>query len=67
MEKATDNFNELGVLGEGRFGRVYSRTLEDGTKVAVKVLKCDNSVGFGIEMFDFQKSNIYNWSEIFVD
>ncbi|GJS22402.1 receptor-like serine/threonine-protein kinase ALE2 isoform X1 [Tanacetum coccineum] len=45
MEKATDNFNELGVLGEGGFGRVYSGTLEDGTKVAVKVLKRDDKQG----------------------
>ncbi|GKG16775.1 receptor-like serine/threonine-protein kinase ALE2, partial [Tanacetum coccineum] len=42
MEKATDNINELGVLGEGGFGHVYSGTLEDGTKVAVKVLKRDD-------------------------
>ncbi|KAJ9538554.1 hypothetical protein OSB04_031287 [Centaurea solstitialis] len=45
MEKATDNFNELGVLGEGGFGRVYSGVLEDGTKVAVKVLKRDDQQG----------------------
>ncbi|GKD30736.1 receptor-like serine/threonine-protein kinase ALE2, partial [Tanacetum coccineum] len=40
-----DNFNELGVLGEGGFRRVYSGTLEDGTKVAVKVLKRDKQGG----------------------
>nr|XP_043623347.1 receptor-like serine/threonine-protein kinase ALE2 isoform X2 [Erigeron canadensis] len=45
MEKATDNFNELGVLGEGGFGRVYGGLLEDGTKVAVKVLKRDDQQG----------------------
>ncbi|KAJ0524196.1 putative protein kinase RLK-Pelle-Extensin family [Helianthus annuus] len=45
IEKATDNFNESGVLGEGGFGRVYSGVLEDGTKVAVKVLKRDDQQG----------------------
>ncbi|GJX92746.1 receptor-like serine/threonine-protein kinase ALE2 [Tanacetum coccineum] len=40
-----DNINELGVLGEGGFGHVYSGTLEDGTKVAVKVLKRDDKQG----------------------
>ncbi|XP_052627761.1 receptor-like serine/threonine-protein kinase ALE2 isoform X2 [Lactuca sativa] len=45
MEKATDNFNESGVLGEGGFGRVYNGVLEDGTKVAVKVLKRDDQQG----------------------
>lgn len=45
MEKATDNFNESRVLGEGGFGRVYSGVLEDGTKVAVKVLKRDDQQG----------------------
>ncbi|KAD2028398.1 hypothetical protein E3N88_41994 [Mikania micrantha] len=39
IEKATNNFSESGVLGEGGFGRVYSGVLDDGTKVAVKVLK----------------------------
>ncbi|XP_038700465.1 receptor-like serine/threonine-protein kinase ALE2 isoform X2 [Tripterygium wilfordii] len=45
IEKATDNFNPLRVLGEGGFGRVYSGVLEDGTKVAVKVLKRDDQQG----------------------
>lgn len=39
MERATDRFNESKVIGEGGFGRVYQGTLEDGTMVAVKVLK----------------------------
>lgn len=45
IEKATDNFNSSRVLGEGGFGRVYSGVLEDGTKVAVKVLKRDDQQG----------------------
>ncbi|GJX81110.1 receptor-like serine/threonine-protein kinase ALE2 [Tanacetum coccineum] len=36
MEKETYNFNELGILGEGGFGRVYSGTFEDETEAAVK-------------------------------
>lgn len=39
IETATDNFDEARVLGEGGFGRVYSGVLEDGTKIAVKILK----------------------------
>nr|GFA53288.1 receptor-like serine/threonine-protein kinase ALE2 isoform X3 [Tanacetum cinerariifolium] len=36
----------LGVdISEGGFGRVYSGTLEDGTKVTVKVLKRDDQQG----------------------
>ncbi|KAH6829296.1 Protein kinase superfamily protein [Perilla frutescens var. hirtella] len=39
IDKATDFFNEENVLGEGGFGRVYSGVLEDGAKVAIKILK----------------------------
>ncbi|KAM7509674.1 hypothetical protein LguiA_020127 [Lonicera macranthoides] len=45
IERATDNFNESRILGEGGFGRVYSGVLDDGTKVAVKVLKRDDQQG----------------------
>ncbi|XVE97984.1 hypothetical protein REPUB_Repub03eG0066100 [Reevesia pubescens] len=45
IEKATDNFDASRILGEGGFGRVYSGVLEDGTKVAVKVLKRDDQQG----------------------
>lgn len=45
IEKATDNFNDTRLLGEGGFGRVYSGVLADGTKVAVKVLKRDDQQG----------------------
>ncbi|XP_057967432.1 receptor-like serine/threonine-protein kinase ALE2 isoform X2 [Malania oleifera] len=45
IERATDNFNASRILGEGGFGRVYSGSLEDGTKVAVKVLKRDDQQG----------------------
>jgi serine/threonine protein kinase len=39
IEKATNSFDDSTVLGEGGFGCVYQGTLEDGTRVAVKVLK----------------------------
>ncbi|XP_058756140.1 receptor-like serine/threonine-protein kinase ALE2 [Vicia villosa] len=39
IEKATDNFDSSRILGEGGFGLVYGGVLENGTKVAVKVLK----------------------------
>ncbi|KAM7276005.1 hypothetical protein ACFE04_017871 [Oxalis oulophora] len=45
LDKATDNFNDSRILGEGGFGRVYYGVLEDGTKVAVKVLKRDDQQG----------------------
>ncbi|XP_047308346.1 receptor-like serine/threonine-protein kinase ALE2 [Impatiens glandulifera] len=45
IERATDNFNSSRVLGEGGFGKVYSGVLEDGSKVAVKVLKRDDLQG----------------------
>lgn len=45
IERATDNFNISKIIGEGGFGRVYSGVLEDGTKVAVKVLKRDDQQG----------------------
>ncbi|KAK2965634.1 hypothetical protein RJ640_026411 [Escallonia rubra] len=44
-ERAIDNFNASRILGEGGFGRVYSGVLEDGTQVAVKVLKRDDQQG----------------------
>ncbi|XP_077216875.1 uncharacterized protein LOC143851261 isoform X20 [Tasmannia lanceolata] len=45
IERATDNFDDSRILGEGGFGRVYSGNLEDGTMVAVKVLKRDDQQG----------------------
>ncbi|KAK2645377.1 hypothetical protein Ddye_020572 [Dipteronia dyeriana] len=45
IERATGNFDDSRVLGEGGFGRVHSGVLEDGTKVAVKVLKRDDQQG----------------------
>ncbi|KAK7265372.1 hypothetical protein RJT34_32991 [Clitoria ternatea] len=45
IEKATDNFHASRLLGEGGFGRVYSGILEEGTKVAVKVLKREDHHG----------------------
>ena len=38
LERATDKFKPENVIGEGGFGRVYCGTLDDGTRVAVKVL-----------------------------
>ncbi|CAM6089471.1 unnamed protein product [Calypogeia fissa] len=36
MVKATDNFSDKNILGQGGYGKVYFGTLEDGQKVAVK-------------------------------
>ena len=45
IEKATNNFHASRILGEGGFGLVYSGILEDGTKVAVKVIKREDHHG----------------------
>ncbi|KAJ8535858.1 hypothetical protein K7X08_034259 [Anisodus acutangulus] len=45
IERATNNLNTKRILGEGGFGLVYSGTLDDGRKVAVKVLKRDDRQG----------------------
>ncbi|KAL3829986.1 hypothetical protein ACJIZ3_018788 [Penstemon smallii] len=50
IERATDYFNETRILGEGGFGRVYCGVLEDGTKVAMKILKRYDQQG-GREFF----------------
>ncbi|KAI3455559.1 hypothetical protein Pfo_012222 [Paulownia fortunei] len=42
---ATDNFNTSRTLGEGGFGLVYGGILDDGRRVAVKVLKRDDQQG----------------------
>ncbi|KAJ6957679.1 hypothetical protein NC653_039598 [Populus alba x Populus x berolinensis] len=45
IELATSSFDASRILGEGGFGLVYSGVLEDGTKVAVKVLKRNDQQG----------------------
>ncbi|KAK4483662.1 hypothetical protein RD792_010863 [Penstemon davidsonii] len=50
IERATDYFNETRILGEGGFGRVYCGVFEDGTKVAMKILKRYDQQG-GREFF----------------
>ncbi|KAG1335395.1 receptor-like serine/threonine-protein kinase ALE2 [Cocos nucifera] len=45
IERATNRFDCSRIIGEGGFGRVYRGALEDGTKVAVKVLKRDDLQG----------------------
>ncbi|KAM0835505.1 hypothetical protein ACQ4PT_062884 [Festuca glaucescens] len=45
MERATQTFDESRIIGEGGFGRVYEGILEDGERVAVKVLKRDDQQG----------------------
>ncbi|KAI5063766.1 hypothetical protein GOP47_0022313 [Adiantum capillus-veneris] len=45
LDRATGRFRSDNVIGEGGFGRVYSGVLEDGQKVAVKVLTRDNQHG----------------------
>ncbi|CAM6127254.1 unnamed protein product [Calypogeia fissa] len=43
VERATESFSPKNVVGEGGFGRVYRGLLEDGCKVAVKVLTGEGS------------------------
>ena len=38
IKRATNHFRAENVIGEGGFGRVFSGVLDDGTKVAVKML-----------------------------
>ncbi|EHA8591496.1 receptor-like serine/threonine-protein kinase ALE2 [Cocos nucifera] len=45
VERATNKFEDSRIIGEGGFGRVYEGTLEDGRRVAIKVLKRDDQQG----------------------
>ncbi|XP_073114997.1 uncharacterized protein [Elaeis guineensis] len=45
VERATNKFDDSRIIGEGGFGRVYEGTLEDGRRVAIKVLKRDDQQG----------------------
>ncbi|KAK7320667.1 hypothetical protein VNO77_30356 [Canavalia gladiata] len=42
IEKATSNFKESNILGEGGFGCVYKAHLDDNLDVAVKKLHCES-------------------------
>ncbi|KAK7260927.1 hypothetical protein RIF29_27228 [Crotalaria pallida] len=42
IEKATSNFKESNILGEGGFGCVYKARLDDNLDVAVKKLHCES-------------------------
>lgn len=45
IEKITNKFDESRIIGEGGFGRVFLGTIEDGTRVAVKLLMRDDQQG----------------------
>lgn len=44
IEKATENFLEGNILGEGGFGCVYKARLDDNLDVAVKELHCESHI-----------------------
>nr|GEX84666.1 protein NSP-interacting kinase 3-like isoform X1 [Tanacetum cinerariifolium] len=49
LRAATDHFHAKNIIGKGGFGIVYKGSLSDGTVVAVKRLKDDNSFGGEIQ------------------
>ncbi|XP_015164280.1 probable LRR receptor-like serine/threonine-protein kinase At3g47570 [Solanum tuberosum] len=42
IQRATNNFDESNLIGEGNSGSVYKGTLSSGTAVAIKVLDLEN-------------------------
>lgn len=46
LVRATQGFNETNLIGVGSFGSVYKGILQDGTEIAVKVLKLQNEEAY---------------------
>ncbi|KAK8580204.1 hypothetical protein V6N13_143325 [Hibiscus sabdariffa] len=46
IQRATKDFSEENLLGEGGYGRVYKGELKDGQMIAAKVRKQESSQGF---------------------
>ncbi|XWS26177.1 hypothetical protein CRYUN_Cryun26dG0008700 [Craigia yunnanensis] len=44
LEKGTENFNHIHILGEGGFGPIYKAILDNGSEVAVKKLICSTQI-----------------------
>lgn len=62
LEKATNNFRDDNILGEGGFGCVYKARLDDNLLVAVKKLDCasqDAVREFEVPFFSLLESLIF--------
>ncbi|KAM0847835.1 hypothetical protein ACQ4PT_054773 [Festuca glaucescens] len=61
LSEATGGFDQSRLIGAGRFGRVYSGTLRDGTRVAVKVLD-QMTVGGEVSWSFKRECDVLRWT-----
>ncbi|WVY89288.1 hypothetical protein V8G54_034802 [Vigna mungo] len=50
----TDNFSEKNILGQGDFGTIYRGELHNGTRIAVKRMKCGAIIKNGAAEFKYE-------------
>ncbi|KAI9083694.1 hypothetical protein K1719_034395 [Acacia pycnantha] len=67
LATVTNNFDLENKLGQGDFGPVYKRKLEDGQEIAVKRLKIIRTGGHISPQYAIEKSDVFSFGVLLLE